>query len=278
MTAIIPAQSPEAREYVRYLVAIDERKRRAAELDVELASLKLSVGRFEAEYHARAGVLFVELDRIQLAISEYDHRISRLKASPTVRPEDIENDVGEKYARQREELRAEEDETRRYERVHRHEQARPRLSDDAEDRIKRLYRDLAKRFHPDLARNEEERRQRAEIMQRVNAAFQERDVSGLETIFAEAEVTDQAFEARTIGEKLVWAIREVARLDCVIEALQSALEEARRTESYELWLQHDRGEDIVARLEADLRKEIGHLRNQLASVIGVYRRLVEQSL
>jgi hypothetical protein len=107
--AIVHVQTPEAREYARYLAEIEERKRRAAELRADLEALMLSVGRFEAEYHARVGVLFVELDQIKLAIAEYEQRISRLQADPKADPTEIEQDIAEKYARQREEVRAEEE-------------------------------------------------------------------------------------------------------------------------------------------------------------------------
>jgi hypothetical protein len=274
-TTIVSVQSPEAREYARYLAEIEERKRRAAELRADLEALTLSVGRFEAEYHARVGVLFVELDQIKLAIAEYEQRISLLQADPQADPAKIEQDIAEKYAGQREEVRAEEEETRRFERAHQRDQARPHLDAGAEDEAKRLYRELVKRFHPDLARTEEERRLRTEIMQRVNAAFHARDVSALEALVAEAEVSDPAFEARSIGEKLVWAIREVARLDGVIEGVTAELEGVRRSESHGLWLRHDQGEDVIERLETDLRQEIGSTRDRLAVLIGVYRHLAE---
>ena len=57
--AIVRAQTPEEREYARYLAEIEARKRRAADLQAEFETLRLALGRFKAEYYARVGVLFV---------------------------------------------------------------------------------------------------------------------------------------------------------------------------------------------------------------------------
>jgi len=79
MHGIVPTQTPEEREYHRYLSEVEVRRGRAAELQAELATLNLTLGRFNAEYQARVGSLFVELDGIQLAIDEYERRIAHLQ-------------------------------------------------------------------------------------------------------------------------------------------------------------------------------------------------------
>ena len=239
--AVVHVQSPEEREYGRYLGEIEARQRRAAELQAELEATKVALGRFEAEYHARVGTLFVELDRARLAIDEYERRIARLKADPTADPSEVERDLTREFGRRREEVRHEEEETRRYKQTFRREQERPRLSTESEDEAKRLFRDLAKRFHPDLARSDDERRLREVVMQRVNAAFRDRDLAALRAAVREAEVEDPAFEARSIGEKLVWAIREVARLDDVIAALDEELAAVKASETHDLWRREEAG-------------------------------------
>jgi hypothetical protein len=108
--AVVRVQSPEEREYARYVGEIEARRRRAAELQADLESLKLVLGRFEAEYHARVGSLFVELDRARLAIDEYERRIAWLKANPTADPAAAEDEVNREFARRREEVRQEEEE------------------------------------------------------------------------------------------------------------------------------------------------------------------------
>src|SRR5262249_59318751 len=119
--AVVRVQTPEEREYSRYLAEIEARKRRVAVLSAELQALKLDLTRFEAEYHARVGTLFVELDRLRLAIDEYERRISRLQADPTADPTDIERDLGREFGPRREDVRAEEEEARGYEDAYRRE-------------------------------------------------------------------------------------------------------------------------------------------------------------
>ena len=274
--AIVRSQTPEEREYARYLAEIETRKRRAADLQTELTTLKLALGRFEAEYHARVGVLFVELDRARLAIDEYERRIARLHADPTADPNRVEEEVRQEFADRREEVDEEAEETRRYERAFEREQARPKLEADAEEELNRLYRELAKRYHPDLARTEEERRERGPMMQRVNAAVRERDLAALRALYREAEVADPAFEARSIGEKLVWAIREVARLDEVIAGLEAEIAAVRASDTHQMWRRQEAGERVIEALEADLKGELARERDRLAELIATYRHLIER--
>lgn len=275
-SAIVREQTPEEREYARYLTEVEARKRRAAGLQSELEALRVGLVRFEAEYHTRVGTLFVELDRARLAADEYERRIARLNSDPHVDPERVEEEVRREFADRREEVRQDQEETRRYERVFERERERPRLDEAGESEIVRLYRDLARRFHPDLARTEEERRRREPLMQRINDAFRERDLAALRALQSEAAADDPAFESLSIGDKLVWAIREVARLDGVIAALESDLAALRAADSFALWQRQLVGEPVIERLEEDLRRDILVARDHLAELITTYRHLLDR--
>ncbi|MGH2531502.1 MAG: J domain-containing protein [Thermomicrobiales bacterium] len=276
--AIVRIQSPEERAYARYLTEIETRKRRVADLQAELEALKLALGRFEAEYHARVGVLFVELDRVRLAIDEYERRIAWLQSHPDGDPAEAEREIEREFRTRHEEIHTEEEETRRYERAFQRDQARPKLAADAEQEVKQLYRDLAKRYHPDLARTDAERRQRETIMQQVNAAFHDRNLDGLRGLFREAEVEDPAFEMRSIGEKLVWAIREVARLDEVIADRMAVIAEARTSDTFQLLSRQQKDEAVIEMLESDLRRELAFSRDRLAELIATYRHLLPRTM
>lgn len=273
---IVKQQTPEEREYARYLTEVETRKRRAAHLQAELEERRVELGRFEAEYHARAGTLFVELDRVRLAIDEYERRIARLTTDPTADPNRIEEDVQREFRHRHEDIRQDEDETRRYERVFERDQARPQLDEAGEEEIVRLYRELARRFHPDLARTDEERRRREPLMQRINAAFQERKIAALRALQSEAAAEDPAFERWSFGEKLVWAIREVARLDGVIAARESELTALRTADSFVLWQRDLNGEDVLKRPERDLRRDVAAARDRLAQLVSTYRHLLDR--
>jgi hypothetical protein len=271
---IVQAQTPEEREYARYLVEVEARKRRVAELQADIEARKVALARFNAEYHARVGTLFIELDRVRLAIDEYEQRIAWLKANPTADPEQVERDIADQFEARRQEVRNEEQENRRYEEAFQRERERPQLASDEESRIKTLYRELAKRFHPDLARTEEERQRRLVVMQRINKAFTDRDIDQLTRISHEAEFADPAFESRSIGEKLVWAIREVARLEEVAAFIEDELVRLQASELYGLWQRQDVDASVLNVLEADLRREITEGQGLLATLVSTYRQLL----
>jgi hypothetical protein len=275
--AIVKNQSPEEREYARYLGEIEVRKRRIADLQADLHLLKEKLGRFNAEYHTRVGALFVELDKINLEIQEYEYRIARLQRDPDLNPEDLEDETVDWFAGQREEVHQDEEETRRYERAYREEQKRPELDERSESVLKSLFRDLARRFHPDLARTEAERQQRESIMKRVNAAFRDRDVDALERIKAETASEDAAFEEKSIGEKMVWAIREVSRLDEVIASLVAERESLMVSDLAKLWQRQEGGEDVVGRLVRETQRDIDQARQRLEQLIDQFHTAMAEA-
>lgn len=273
--SLVRQQSPEEREYAKYLFEVENRKQRASTLQDELTSLRLALGRFEAEYHAVVGTLFLELDRIRLSIRGYEEKIARLRNDPLADPATVDREVEGKFRAEQEDLHEQERENRRYEEAFQRESERPQLPVDDETELHRLYRDLAKRYHPDLARTEAERLQRQPLMQRVNAAMQERDLARLQALLSESEITDVAFEMKSVGEKLVWAIREIARLDAVIAKLETDLTALRVSATHDLWQREASGEQVIERLAEDLRSELGTAQEALATIIGAYQNLVE---
>src|SRR5215203_5915093 len=110
--ALVRSESPEEREYARYLGEIELRRQLVAAKRTDVETLKDALGRFEAEYHARVGELFVELDRVKLAIEEYERRIWLLQSQPDQHPDDIEREVNESFSARREEIRDEEETAR----------------------------------------------------------------------------------------------------------------------------------------------------------------------
>jgi len=267
--------SPEEREYVRYLSEIEVRKRQVIELQTELAVYKEHLGRFSAEYHARVGTLFIELDRIGLSIVEYQFRLSQLRENPQSDLAKLERESKRQFTEQREQIYEDEEETRYYEREHQDEQKRPELNDASELSLKSLYRELAKRFHPDLAKTADERQQREAVMKEVNAAFHKRDICQMRTIGDQHHIDDAEFEEKSIGERLVWAIREVSRLDNLIEAIRSQKASLEAGELGILWTREESGENVVNHLETDLNVKIERSRARLQLLITELRELMD---
>ncbi len=271
--ALVRVVGADERAYERHLVEIEELRRRVVELQLELEGLRLAMGRFEAEYHARVGALFVELDRLRLAIAEYERRILRLRADPRADATRIEEEIRVEFRGRHEEVRSAEEEARRHERAYQEEAGFPHLDEPTGEDLRALYRELAKRYHPDLARTDEERRRREDVMRRVNAAFNRRDIAALRTIEQEAAAEDPAFDARPIADKLAWATREVIRLGRVLAYLVDELAAVRQTDTFRLWRRQDAGEGVVEALELDLREEIDNARDRMDELVSIHRGL-----
>ncbi len=276
--SVVVSQYPEEREYLRYLGEIDLRKRRVAELRLDLEVTHERLGQFNTEYHARVGALYVELDKINLSMAEYEYRIRTIEHNGEVALEDVEQRTREQFFDQREHIHHGEEETTDYERRYHQDRQRQQLDDQSQALLRSLYRDLAKRLHPDLARTDEERIQREAIMRRVNAAFHDRDIQSLQSIGMETVSDDPVFEALSIGEKLVWAIREVSRLDEVIAATTEDIDVLMGSELAKLWKRQSEGENVIERLERRVRQDIERTREQLHLLIDGYRQLSESQI
>jgi outer membrane murein-binding lipoprotein Lpp len=274
--AIVRTFSEEELAYASYLAAIDEHKRKIADRQADLETLKLALARFELAYRAKVGPLLVEIDRIRLEITEYRRRLDLLRTDRDYKPEDIEENLEAEFGARREEVRAEQEETRRYQRAFRSERSRPRLDSDTEAEIRRTYRELAKRFHPDLASSSEERSRREEIMLRINAAFRDRDVNGLKRLVRETERDDPAFEERPLEQKLNWAKSEVSRLDSVVAELEHQIEIMRKSDTYPMWQTTQSCETAIERLTADARSKLTRLQDRLEERVVVYERTIKR--
>ena len=272
-TAVVRAETPEEREYARYLKEIDARKLHVADHQAELSFLMEKLGLFSAEYHAQVGTLLVELDRIHLSIDEYEYRITRLQDDDEIDPLDFEGEIRSHFAERQQEVCADEEETRSYERTYHEDLQRPQMDERSELELRSLLRELAKRFHPDLEGIDAERQRREVIMRRVTAAFHERDVNALQGLLAETDFDDPAFESHPIGEKLIWAIREESRLDGLLESIVAEEESLMTSSLARLWRRQDAGDNIIVQLKQTTRCNIEVARHHLNELLERYLQL-----
>lgn len=272
--ALVRTESTEERAYRRLLGQIEDRKLRVSDVQADLESLKLTLGRFEAEYHARVGALFVDLDRVRLAIDEYGRRVDRLRTNLRVDLIRLEQEIEDAFASRRRSIADEQSEAGFYERARRVDAERPRLDADQSGEAKQLYRDLARRYHPDLARTPEERERRQEMMLRVNLAFRERDLAALQALYRAGAVDDPSFETRPLTERIAWASEEVLRQDVLLADLQLEMSTVQGSDTHRLWRRCQVTPAVLDTIAEDLRAQLEIARRQLNDALEVYGTLI----
>lgn len=274
-TDVVRKRSPEELEIEKKLVEIEAKKGRIAELELTLENLRLELGRFEVEYHARVGSLYVELDKLELQIDEYRTRISLLREKKFSIPE-IEEAIYQEFKERRAKAEFYEQQTNGFREQYQAQTPFKRVSDEEENELKALYRKLAKIYHPDLSDSEAERIKHQKVMAEINKAYAEKDLNKLRDINRTAE-EKRAREGETIAEKLIRLIRKSYELDEIIENLLKALDEISGSPTFKLKDAVERGvadgRDILAELEEDLRRKIEKRRRELRSIIQEYEEL-----
>lgn len=198
----------------------------------------------------------------------------RLRSNPDADPADVEREVAEELYGERDEARAEE-EASRFEGDGTIPPTRPPRRESAiEAELLRSYRALAKRYHPDLAQDPEERRERADMMLKINVAFRERDLVSLQKLLLDADRSRPTVAIRVHRQKLAWAHREMAQLERAIVELETRLQMMRRSDTYTLWKAPDQSEFILADLETKTRERLVRERSRLEEATTGYQRLL----
>lgn len=270
---LVRALPPAEQQYQRHLLTIGERRRDLAIMERDLATLREAVTGFEALAQTRLGELFVELRRLEGGTADYGHRLERLRAALDARDlEELELDDLEL-----------DDELpplggaggRRPNRPHVPAAARRWLATEAAE-AKRLYIELAKRLHPDLARSDDDRQSREHIMQRINEAFRQRDLTALRALHQESLLDDPDWAERSVRERLAWAEAELQRLDVALEEVRLALARLRGGELYRLYTRFEAGDPVFIDLRVRLEERIRIEGRRLERMKTTYSRMVDQ--
>lgn len=254
-SAVERTVSPEEQELGRYLAKIEDKNRQVAAAQAELESLRDALARFNAEYHARVGIWLAEAHTLEREADEYQLRLQLARQRASQSADEILEQVNRVFKEQRERHEQEEARSKRFRQQSDEFREQPQLDEAQASRFKQLFRELAKRFHPDLAKNESEHQERTRRMQAVTDAFHRRDLDALERLSLSDDVGSGAFDQLSIAEKLVWAIREVARLDQLLRNLELELEGFRQVTMYRLWEEQLAGLDPLSRLEPQAKRQ-----------------------
>jgi len=127
------------------------------------------------------------------------------------------------------------------------------------------YCDLVMRFLPDLARTEHEGAKRAATMQRADTAYHDRDLDTLRALEHEPAYVDPEFDARPIGEKVIWAIREMTRVFDLRMAISRESTDLRLSDTFTAWNRFAAEDDAIGRLVRQLEEELTSARAQLVA-------------
>jgi hypothetical protein len=153
------------------------------------------------------------------------------------------------------------------------------LDDEAEQEpdapsksLKHLYREVAKAIHPDLASDDDERLRRQELMATANQAYEMGDRTVLEDILGDRDQTPDVGDDVDVATQLIRVIRQIARVQQNIHAVNRRIEELKGTDIHSFKLRVDEaqadGIDLLAEMAAAVDQNIAKARKRLAVLRG----------
>jgi len=256
MTTRIPQITPpEARELEKKRVELAVLQARLAERELDLATLRAELHRFEGTYLRIVGSRLAELDEIEAQIAGADARN---------RPKDREAQerVWQTRAQAQESAQAVEAEQNA---------AKWEPFTPSED-LKRLYREVAKRIHPDLATDESGRRRRHELMTEAIRAYEDGDTVRLEAILRDWESSPESVKGEGPGAELVRVIRKIAQVEDRLKAIDAEVARLEESDLHQLKKQMDQvkeeGRDLLAEMAGRVDQQVAQARARLRSVRG----------
>lgn len=262
---------------------VAQKETQVSNLSVDIQELKIKLSIFEGEYNARVGILYVKLDKINLGIKKYEHRIKFAKQGKLSADmlQDIEDDVRDTFSDEREKVNNLEDETfessQEYER-HLEEEQEVRLDEESEQELKRLYRELAKKYHPDKAIDKKQSKEYHKIMAEINEAYKAKNIEKLRS-FAERAEREEKIAKETLRERLDRLKRDDKVLSGIITKLEEELRSLKPSETYRLMkkvrLAGEEGKDLLEQLASELKGQIAESQDILDTLIAKYKDLVK---
>ena len=246
---------------------IQDAEEEVAQLTLQVAETKLEVRRFQAEYSARIGPLYAELDEVEIEIREYQLRTELIRSGAAPDSEEIQERVADAFEAERERLHAYQEQVREAERKQAEEtpDSRP---------LRGIYLRLAKRYHPDKAYTPEDRERNARIMTLINQAYEDGDRATLERLESQGDTPvpeEESTEARRRRLR-----DQFSRLKRSINELKQEIEKHRQSDIYLLKQQvesaREREEDLLSKLARDIQYKIAAARRRLEVVQNLFER------
>ena len=251
----IATRSPEQVELKQKEALLQEKLNELTELELSLSTLQADLRAFEVEYYLKVGSKYVELDRLQATLDA-------LLASKI--PSDAKAQKRAAESRAKAEQTAHDAEQFQDVQQNRAEKFQPT------DEVKTLYRELAKLLHPDLTLDPNEKERRHGLMQQINEAYQSGNLKKLQDIWEAEKNNPENIKGDDIGSSLVRTIRKIAQAEKRIVAVKEEIEQLHKTDLHVLFetvgKETEKGNDLIAKMSADLNSQIIFLQNQIEKV------------
>ncbi len=284
---LVPLTTLEELEHALLSRQIADKEAELARLQAQLAPLERAFAAFEQRVARQSAPITAERDALRHLCNEIERFTARLHARLVADPDGVMADVFTpdelRYIGELFNVAVPEDwfapELRTAtsgaswewaesaeEPSHRpHGKAREQESPD----LRSLYRQLARAFHPDLTRDEHDRRFREEMMLRINAAWEVRDLPTLQAIRDDVGdlLTGQLVSATAY--RLAWQRRELANLVLSCTRCSTRLARLRSSKTITLW--HD-----PALASAAIARHIGRLQAEVVQLGLRKERSVEE--
>lgn len=244
--------TPEEVEIEAKQSELNELERLSEERELELSNLADALKSFEDDYLTRVGALYVELDEINSEVAallaarfpaEKQARKNAKTASQKAKASRIEfNQLQEKSV----------------------------AASNKTEECKKLYRKAALKLHPDHATDESDRARRRDAMVRVNKAYEQGDIEGIQRILDEWDASPDGISEGGLGADLIRLIRRLWQVRRRLAAIEEEFEAIRSSDMFQLYQQYaeakEQGEDLIAELAREARDEVNAARDKLEAL------------
>ena len=223
-----------------------------AELELTLSTVSGALRQFEIGYYLKVGVKYVEIDQLQATFDKI--LASRFPFDLTATKKASESEKkAEQSAHDAEEFKGQVEKKNRFEPT---------------PELKTTYRELAKLLHPDLTIDDNEKERRHILMQQINEAYQNEDLTTLNSILDIERNNPERVSGDDVGSALVRVIRKIAQADRRINQLEAELIALKATDLFLLREVIERekraGKDLFQDIANELDNRIRFLKEQIA--------------
>ncbi|KMP12537.1 hypothetical protein UR09_00265 [Candidatus Nitromaritima sp. SCGC AAA799-A02] len=257
MSFVTQVDAPEAEELKFKRIELNELQQELAEKELELSTLKSELNQFERLYNQMVGSKYAELDDVKAQILEL-----AAKMYPKADGFRAEADAAREQARQSAEETFEEDA----------EPLSPEEKFKPTEDLKKLFREVAKKIHPDLASDEKERKQRHDLMSKLNEAYDRIDAAAIRAILIEWEAGDHSSKNLSVGAQLVRTVRQIAQVRKRMRGISRDIEELENSNMFELRnniesARKEHGKDLLQEMSDDIEGQIRSIKDKVKNLI-----------